>query len=50
VVQGALRHYDLADLVPLAGAEKVTITETVDALGRLRASSVAAPASTMGLR
>jgi dienelactone hydrolase len=32
VVHGVLRHYDLADLVPLTEAE-VTITETADAQG-----------------
>ncbi|MGC3971994.1 MAG: sialidase family protein [Pirellulales bacterium] len=34
VVHGVLRHYDLADLVPLAGANRVSILETVDAMGR----------------
>jgi len=33
VVHGALRHYDLADLVPLAETGEVSITETVDVLG-----------------
>ncbi len=32
-VHGALRHYDLPDLVDLVGRERVTIEATVDALG-----------------
>jgi hypothetical protein len=34
VVHGALRHYDLADLVPLVAPGQVTIAEAVDAMGR----------------
>ena len=34
VVHGALKHYDLADLVPLARADKVTIADTIDAMGK----------------
>jgi dienelactone hydrolase len=34
VVHGALRHYDLGDLLPLVGGDKVRITETVDPLSR----------------
>ena len=34
-VHGALRHYDLPDLERLAGAEKVSVTESVDPLGAL---------------
>ena len=34
VVHGALRHYDLADLLPLLGVDRVSISETVDPLGR----------------
>jgi len=33
VVHGALRHYDLPDLIPLGGASQMTIQDTVDALG-----------------
>ena len=34
VVHGALRHYDLPDLVELAGgSEKVTVIDPVDVLG-----------------
>jgi dienelactone hydrolase len=33
VVHGALQHYDLHDLAPLAGASQVTIRDSVDALG-----------------
>jgi hypothetical protein len=33
VVHGALKHYDLSDLPPLAGASRVTIRDTVDAMG-----------------
>ena len=32
-VHGALQHYDLPDLVDLAGKERVTITQPVDAVG-----------------
>ncbi|MFH1965583.1 MAG: hypothetical protein ABIJ42_08600, partial [Acidobacteriota bacterium] len=35
VVHGALKTYDLPDLVSLFGAEKVTIVEPVDALGNV---------------
>jgi len=35
VVHGVLGHYDLADLPALTGAEKISITETVDAQGQL---------------
>jgi hypothetical protein len=34
VVHGALAVYDLPDLVPLAGSDKVTITAPVDAVGQ----------------
>jgi hypothetical protein len=35
VVHGALRHYDLPDLIKLAGGEKkVKVEEPVDVLGR----------------
>ncbi|MEX2577982.1 MAG: hypothetical protein WD342_02900 [Verrucomicrobiales bacterium] len=33
VVHGALRHYDLGDLVTLAGKEKVTLADPVDVMG-----------------
>lgn len=33
VVHGALKHYDLPDLVELAGANKVRVEEPVDVLG-----------------
>jgi hypothetical protein len=33
-VHGALRHYDLPDLVELAGRDKVEIAEPVDPMGR----------------
>lgn len=36
VVHGALLHYDLPDLIDLAGREKVHVSETVDALNQLR--------------
>jgi hypothetical protein len=34
VVHGALKHYDLPDLVELAGANKVTQQEPVDVVGQ----------------
>ncbi len=34
VVHGALRHYDLPDLVELAGAGKVRVLDPVDVLGK----------------
>jgi hypothetical protein len=34
VVHGALQHYDLPDLVAAVGAEKVSIEEPVDVMGR----------------
>lgn len=34
VVHGALRHYDLVDLVPLVESAEVTIAESIDAMGR----------------
>jgi hypothetical protein len=33
-VHGALRHYDLPDLVKMAGKERVQIEEPVDAMGK----------------
>jgi hypothetical protein len=33
VVHGVLRHYDLPDLVPLAGGDRVRISEPVGAMG-----------------
>lgn len=33
VSHGALKHYDLADVAPLVRTGKVTITETIDAMG-----------------
>ena len=33
VVHGALQHYDLPDLIELAGADKTTIEEPLDAVG-----------------
>lgn len=35
VVHGVLRHYDLPDLIDLAGTEKTTIEQPVDVLGRI---------------
>lgn len=34
VVHGALRHFDLADLVALAGEDKVTLFDPVDVMGK----------------
>ncbi|MBL9211655.1 MAG: hypothetical protein JNL92_14380, partial [Opitutaceae bacterium] len=34
VVHGALKHYDLPDLVGLVGRERVTLAEPVDVMGR----------------
>ena len=34
VVHGALKHYDLPDLIELAGATKVHIEEPVDVMGK----------------
>jgi hypothetical protein len=34
VVHGALKHYDLPDLVGLVGREKVTLADPVDVMGR----------------
>jgi hypothetical protein len=34
VVHGALRHYDLPDLVELAGSGKVRVEEPLDVMGR----------------
>jgi hypothetical protein len=33
-VHGALKHYDLPDLVGLVGREKVTLADPVDVMGR----------------
>ncbi|MEQ8785939.1 MAG: acetylxylan esterase [Pirellulaceae bacterium] len=35
VVHGALKHYDLPDLMELAGADRVTIEDPVDPLGNM---------------
>jgi hypothetical protein len=35
VVHGALRHYDLPDLIELVGSHKVTLDRPVDAMGRV---------------
>ncbi|MBA4017211.1 MAG: hypothetical protein C0483_08565 [Pirellula sp.] len=34
VVHGVLRHYDLADLLPLVGTNQVSVLETADTLGQ----------------
>lgn len=34
MVHGALRHYDLPDLIELVGRQRVTITEPLDAMGK----------------
>lgn len=34
MVHGALRHYDLPDLIELVGRHRVTITEPMDAMGK----------------
>ena len=34
IVHGALRHYDLPDLIEMAGRDRVTIEEPVDGMGR----------------
>lgn len=34
VVHGALKHYDLPDLIELAGADKVRVEQPVDVMGR----------------
>lgn len=36
VVHGALRHYDLSDLVEMAGSAKVTLAEPVDTFGQAK--------------
>lgn len=35
VVHGVLRSHDLSDLLPLIGAERVSVSEPVDAMGRV---------------
>ena len=37
VVHGALKHYDLPDLVGLAGVEKIQIEEPLDVMGKVLA-------------
>jgi hypothetical protein len=38
VVHGALKHYDLQDLIELAGKDKVRVEEPLDVMGNSVAS------------
>ncbi|MDA0285157.1 MAG: hypothetical protein O3B86_17550, partial [Planctomycetota bacterium] len=49
VVHGALRHYDLNDLIGLAGAHRVFVKDSVDPLGRPIVDPVGKPVESTSL-